>query len=102
MVALVILGFVVVACLQVVGGATRLAGDERVWTQAVAYAEDAMEATKIAATPAAAASPRERLAGGFERWVDVRPWADSLVRVTVVVALPGGGQYALDRLARAR
>jgi prepilin-type N-terminal cleavage/methylation domain-containing protein len=64
MVALVILGLVAVGFLAVFQGSTRLAREAERWSEAVAYAEDAMEAGKL--------DPRELLAptrvdlgGGF-------------------------------------
>ena len=100
MVALVILGLVVVGYLELFGGALRGADNSRVWSQAVAYAEDGMERAKLEPARFRATGP-EALGGGFARRVETTPWDDGLVRITVVVTLPGGGSYELDRLARA-
>jgi len=83
----------------VFGGALHVADNARTWSQAVAYAEDAMEELKIDPRRVLASAP-EPLPGGFERRVETRPWRDGLMRVTVVVTLPGGGSYDLDRLVR--
>ena len=100
MVALVILGLVGTSILEVFGGSVRSAGTAHVWSQAVAYAEEGMERTKLAAVaPGAAASP-ERLPGGFARRVKAEPWSRDVARVTVVVSLPGGGTFELSRLVR--
>jgi prepilin-type N-terminal cleavage/methylation domain-containing protein len=97
LVALVILSLVVVGCLQLFSGSLGSAAAAGTWSQAVVYAEDAMEAAKLGPT-----GPRptavEALPGGFRRRVTVRPWSAGIVRVTVTVAFPGGGQFDLDRL----
>jgi Tfp pilus assembly protein PilV len=97
LVALVILSLVVVGCLQLFSGSLGSATAAGTWSQAVVYAEDAMEAAKLRPS-----GPRptavEALPGGFRRKVTVRPWGARIVRVTVTVALPGGGQFDLDRL----
>ena len=101
MVALVILGLVVLGFLAVFQSSARLAGDSERWSQAVAYAEDAMETVKI--DPRGSAGPaRAGLAGGFAQSVEARAWDDSLRLVTVVVTLPGGGRVTLNRLVEVR
>ena len=107
MVALVILGLVVVGFLAVFQGSTRLARDSERWSEAVAYAEDAMEAVKL--DPRELLAPaRVELRGGFERSVETRAWGgaggdDSVRLVTVVVTLPdGGGRMTLSRLVATR
>lgn len=97
MIALVILGLVVTGFLAVFQGATRLAGDSARWSDAVAYAEDAVEAVKLDPRGAAASYPTE-LPRGFERSVSTRPWDAGLELVTVVVRLPGGARMTLHRL----
>jgi prepilin-type N-terminal cleavage/methylation domain-containing protein len=96
MVALVILGLVVAAYLELFSGALRGAADTRLWSQAVAYASDGVERAKL--EPGAPAT--ERLPGGFERRLEKRPWpgGPGLIELQVVVTLPGGGEYALERL----
>lgn len=99
MVALVILGLVVGASLELFGGALRGAAGARAWSQAVVYAADAMEGAKTASVPLASRDSPERLPGGFERWLERDPWGDAgLTTVRVVVVLPGGGRYTLERL----
>jgi len=104
MVALVILGLVVVGFLAVFQGSTRLARDSERWAEAVAYAEDAMEAVKL--DPQELLAPaRVELRGGFARSVETRAWGgdDSVRLVTVVVTLPdGGGLMTLSRLVATR
>ncbi len=99
MVALVILGLVGVGYLELFGGALHVADNARTWSQAVVYAEDAMEELKLEPGRIVSLIP-EPLEGGFTRHVEARPWGDGLWRVTVVVTLPGGGHYDLDRLVR--
>jgi len=102
MVALVILGLVVLGFLAVFQSSARLAGDSERWSQAVAYAEDAMETVKLDPPLGSAGPARAGLAGGFARSVEARAWDDSLRLVTVVVTLPGGGRVTLNRLVEVR
>lgn len=102
MVALVILGLVVGAYLELFSGSLRGAGATQTWSQAVAYATDGMERAKLdpAACRLAAA---EQLPQGFGRRCELRAWERSdgdrgFAALRVVVTLPGGGQYALERL----
>jgi prepilin-type N-terminal cleavage/methylation domain-containing protein len=97
MVALVILGLVVTGYLQAFAGTARATDDARVWSQAVVYAEDAME-TMLSASGELRSGPVEALGGGFERQVSVQPWSPDIVRVTVVVHLPRGASYEVQRL----
>ena len=96
-VALVILGLVVLSYLELFAGTVRSSDQAQTWSQAVVYAEDAMETAKLEV-----AGPRvvlgERLGGGFKRQVEVNPYGPSLARVTVVVSLPQGGRFELERL----
>jgi prepilin-type N-terminal cleavage/methylation domain-containing protein len=98
MVALVILGLVATSILEVFGGSVRAAASSRTWAQAVAYAEDAMERTKLVPTPAAGMSTSESLPGGFERWVESEQWTPGVQELTVVVVLPGGAKFEVSRL----
>ena len=96
-VALVILGLVVLSYLELFAGTVRSSDQAQTWSQAVVYAEDAMERAKLEeAGPRVV--PAERLGGGFERRVEVNPYGQGLARVIVVVALPRGGQFELQRL----
>ena len=100
-VALVILGVAGVASLGVVETASRGTHDSEVWTQTVAAAEAAMEASKL---PAPAREPTTRAVSvpGTVARVERRPWGSvpGLEEVTVTVALPGGGEFQLKRLER--
>ena len=97
LVALVVLSLVALAYLQVFHGSHALVVSSREWSQTIAYAEDAMERTKLGS---AQPSGPEALPGGFRRQVTTRPWQAGLTLVTVTVFLPGEGRFDLDRLAR--
>ena len=97
LVALVVLSLVALAYLQVFHGSHALVVSAREWSQAIAYAEDATERTKLGS---AQPSGPEALPGGFRRQVTTRPWQAGLTLVTVTVFLPGEGRFDLDRLAR--
>ncbi|HET9385492.1 MAG TPA: prepilin-type N-terminal cleavage/methylation domain-containing protein [Gemmatimonadales bacterium] len=106
MIAIVILGLVVAAYLELFGESLRGAAGTRTWSQAIAYAADGMERAKL--EPAACLTgTAEQLPGGFTRRCETRSWA-TVAAVTdfralrVVVTLPGGGQYALERLVPTR
>jgi prepilin-type N-terminal cleavage/methylation domain-containing protein len=111
MVALVILGLVSLAYLELFGGTVRATESAAHWSQAVAYAEDGMESLKLTSETAWERSP-EQLDGGFTRRVETRPWRDDFGRddfgrggllvVSVVVTLPGGGEFAVSRLMEGR
>ncbi len=97
LVALVVLGLVAVAYLQIFHGSHALVASSGEWSEAIAYAEDAMERTKLGS---ASPSAPEGLPGGFRRQVTTRPWQPGLTLVTVTVFLPGEGRFDLNRLAR--
>jgi prepilin-type N-terminal cleavage/methylation domain-containing protein len=97
MVALVILGLVVLAYLEVFGATARASNDAATWTQAVTYAEQGMEVAKLDVQGAVLRGP-ETLEGGFQRRIDARPWRPGVVWLTVTVAFPEGGRFSLDRL----
>ena len=99
MVALVILGLVMLGYLEVFAASVRGTRQAEVWSRAVAYAEDAMEAVKI--EPEAMPVGRKPLGDGFERAVEVRSWDSRLRLITVVVYLPEGGRFAISRLFEA-
>ena len=99
MVALVILGLVILGYLEVFTASVRGTRDAEVWSRAVAYAEDAMEAVKI--EPATLPVGRQPLSDGFEQAVEIRPWDAGLRLVTVVVYLPEGGSFKVSRLFEA-
>lgn len=94
--ALVILGLVTLSYLQLFHQSHRLVDDSREWSQAIDYAEDAMERAKLEGAPAE--SPVESLAGGFRRQVAVQPWRPGLSVVQVTVSLPGDARLDLHRL----
>ncbi|OLB48299.1 MAG: hypothetical protein AUG80_19585 [Candidatus Rokubacteria bacterium 13_1_20CM_4_68_9] len=99
MVALVVLSLVALGYLQLFHGSHRLVGDAREWSQAVEYAEDAIERAKLSG-PGFTGTPAESLPGGFRREVTSRPWQPGLTLVTVTVFLPGSGRFDLDWLAQ--
>jgi Tfp pilus assembly protein PilV len=99
MVALVILGLVVMGYLEVFTASSRGTRQAEVWSRAVAYAEDAMEAVKV--EPESTPVGRQRLADGFGRAVEIRPWEAGLRLVTVIVYLPEGGSFTVNRLFEA-
>ena len=99
LVALVILGLVALGYLQLFHGSHRLVASSREWSDAVAYAQDAVERTKLDSLSLRRAAA-ESLPGGFRRQITSRPWQPGLMLVTVTVFLPGGGRFDLDRLAR--
>lgn len=101
LVALVVLSLVGLGYLQLFHGTHRLVTASRAWSQALEYAEDAIERAKLR-EPGFAAAPAESLPAGFRRQITQRPWRPGLTVVTVTVFLPGGGRFDLDRLARAQ
>jgi prepilin-type N-terminal cleavage/methylation domain-containing protein len=96
MVALMILSLVGLSYLQLFHQSHRLVGDSRQWTQAVEYAEDAMERAKLEDSTAEARS--EDLPGGFKREVTTQPWRTGLRLVEVTVLMPGNARFELRRL----
>jgi len=101
MVALVVLSLVALGYLQLFQSSHRLVGDAREWSQAVEYAEDAIESAKVSGS-SMLATPVEPLPGGFRREITTRPWRPGLTLVTVTVFLPGSGRFDLDWLAQDR
>ena len=101
MVALVILSLVALGYLQLFHGSHRLVGAAREWSQAVEYAQDAMERVKLGG-PNVLGMPAESLPGGFRREITSRPWQPGLTLVTVTVFLPAGGHFDLNGLTRDR
>ena len=97
LVALVVLSLVALGYFQLFHGSHALVASSREWSDAIAYAEDAMERTKLGNTQPASL---EALPGGFRRQVTSRPWRPGLIRLTVSVLLPGGGRFDLERLTR--
>lgn len=100
MVALVILGLVVLAYLEVFGATARAAGSTATWSTAVRYAEQGMEVAKLD-LQGALQRGSGNLDGGFERRIEARPWNPDVWWVTVTVALPDGGSFTLERLVEA-
>jgi prepilin-type N-terminal cleavage/methylation domain-containing protein len=101
LVALVLLGLVLTGYLQLLHGAYSLLLGAREWNEAVGYAVDGMERSKLGPA-AAAALPSERLPGGFRRQTTLQPWRAGLDLVTVTVVLPAGGRFDLYRLETSR
>ena len=96
MLALVILGLVGLAYLELLHQTHRLIGDSRRWSQAVGYAEEAMEGVKLRGAPLHPVL--DDLPGGFRRQVSATLWRPGLTAVQVTVTIPGGGKFDLDRL----
>lgn len=97
MVALVILGMVVVGFLELFAATTRATRDLELWSQAVAHAENAVEAVKIDHGYASGLE-LEDLPDGFERGIELRPWGTGLQLATVTVLLPDGRSLTVNRL----
>jgi prepilin-type N-terminal cleavage/methylation domain-containing protein len=96
MLALVILGLVGLGYLELLHQSHRLISDSRRWSQAVGYAEDAMERVKLHGAPIQPVV--DNLPGGFRRKVAATSWRSGLTAVEVTLTLPGGGRFDLDRL----
>lgn len=96
LVALVILGLVGLSYLELFHQSHRVVGDSRQWSQAIEYAEDAMERVKFEGP--AAQPVVEDLPGGFRRQISVRPWQPGLTVVEVTVSIPGNARFDLHRL----
>lgn len=100
LVALVILGTVGVALLEVFASTARVATRAGEWSRAVAYAEEALENIKLDSLQLRTAGS-EALPDGFTRRLDVRPWSQpGFAMVTVEVTIPDGGTHTLTRLWR--
>ncbi|HXQ28685.1 MAG TPA: prepilin-type N-terminal cleavage/methylation domain-containing protein [Gemmatimonadales bacterium] len=100
LVALVVLTLVGLAYLELFHQSHRIATGASDWSDAVAYAENAIEQAKLGTLPLNA-SPTA-LPGGFRRQLTRRPWQDGLDLVTVSVFLPDGAHFDLSRLAKPR
>lgn len=100
MVALVVLTLVGLGGLELVHQTHTLVDNASQWSEAVAYAEDAMELAKLGAP--LRGPPGEMLPRGFRRQIILRPLASrtGLEQVTVTIFLPDGRRFNLDRLAR--
>lgn len=101
MVALVILSLVAVGYLGVFQGSHQIVARSRAWSDAIGYAADGMEQTKLD-LPGAGDQPVALLPDGFRREVTAKPWQPGLALITVTVALPDGRRFELRRLARVR
>jgi len=100
LVALVVLTLVVVGYLELFHQSHQLVGGARTWSDAVAYAEDAMEQTRLGnlGLPSSPVAAPE----GFRRAITRRPWQPGFLLVTVTVLLPEGGRFDLNRLVKLR
>ena len=95
LVALVVLTIVGVSYLQLFSESHRVVGASQQWSNAVAYAQDAMEHAKLTG-----ADPQGPLPAGFRRRITRQPFGSSYTLVTVSVTLPNGARYDLHRLTR--
>jgi prepilin-type N-terminal cleavage/methylation domain-containing protein len=93
LVALVILTMVGASYLELFSQSQRLVGGARQWSDAVSYAQDAMELVKLGRQP-------DPLPNGFRTQVTRRPWSSGYSVVTVTVFLPSGQRFDLDRLTK--
>jgi Tfp pilus assembly protein PilV len=100
LVALVILSLLIVGYLRLFHSSHRLSARSREWSEAVAYAADAMERAKLE-LPSLPPDRMEELPGGWRRQVATSSWQSGLVVVRVTVALPAGDRLDLYRLAQA-
>lgn len=96
LVALLIFSLVGLSYLELFHQSHRVVGDSRQWSQAIGYAEDAMERVKIEGPPAQPVV--DDLPGGFRREVSARPWQPGLTAVDITVSLPGNARFDLHRL----
>jgi len=99
MVALVILGLVAVAYLELLQASHGLVVRSRTQAQAVSYAAAGMERAKLE-LPNLEPKPTELLPGGFRREVVTRHWRGGLAMLTVSVYLPDGARFDLARLVQ--
>ena len=97
MVALVIVGLVVTASLELYGSSLRSASGAEAWSTVTAYAEEGMELAKLDLRATVARGPEE-LPGGYRRRVVAHPLANGLSEVRVTVVFPDGGTFELRRL----
>ena len=100
LVALIVLALVGLADLELFHQSHRITGDAREWSDAVAYAADAIEQAKLGGLRLE--GPPIALPGGFRRQFTRHPWRDGLDLVTVTVDLPDGGHFELSRLVKPR
>ena len=100
LVALIVLALVGLADLELFHQSHRLTGDAHEWSDAVAYAADAIEQAKLGGL--ALDRPAVALPGGFRRQLTRHLWRDGLDLVTVTVDLPDGGHFELSRLVKPR
>jgi prepilin-type N-terminal cleavage/methylation domain-containing protein len=96
LVALVVLTIVGVSYLQLFSESHHVVGVAQQWSNAVAYAQDAMEHTKLTGKDLQGPLP-----GGFRRQISRRPFDSGYTIVTITVTMPNGAQYQLNRLTRA-
>ena len=95
LVALVVLTVVGVSYLQLFSESHHVVGVAQQWSNAVAYAQDAMEHAKLTGADVAG-----RLPGDYRRQITRRPVDAGYTLVTVTVTMPNGARYQLDRLTR--
>lgn len=95
LVALVVLTVVGVSYLQLFSESHHVVGVAQQWSNAVAYAQDAMEHAKLTGK-----DPQGSLPAGFRRQITRRPFDALYTLVTVTVTMPNGARYQLNRLTR--
>lgn len=95
LVALVVLTIIGVSYLQLFSEGHHVVGVSQQWSDAVGYAQDAMEHAKLTG-----ADPRSALPGGFRRQITRQPFGSGYTLVTVTVTMPNGARYQLNRLTR--
>lgn len=95
LVALVVLTLVGVSYLQLFSESHRVVGAAQQWSDAVGYAQDAMEDAKLTGVDPHGALPR-----GFRRQITRQPFGSGYTLLTVTVMMPNGGRYDLSRLTR--
>jgi prepilin-type N-terminal cleavage/methylation domain-containing protein len=93
LVALVIFTMVGVSYLVLFSQSHRIVYAARQWSDAVSYAQDAMEMTKLG-------SPLPPLPNGYRRQVTRQPWRPGYTLVTVSVFLPSGQRFDLNRVTK--
>jgi len=95
LVALVVLTIVGAGYLQLFSESHHIVGVAQQWSNAIAYAQDAMEHAKLTGTDLQGPLP-----GGFRRQITRRPFDSVYTVVTVTVTTPNGVRYQLNRLTR--
>jgi prepilin-type N-terminal cleavage/methylation domain-containing protein len=93
LVALVIFTMVGASYLVLFSQSHRIVFGARQWSDAVSYAQDAMELAKLG-------SPLAPLPNGYRRQITRQPWQPGYTLVTVTVFLPTGQRFDLHRITK--